>query len=336
MQIQHEEETTIVAHRQTIKETGNQISQRIKNFYHRRDTTVKKTHSKRPNNRLQKMTKEQPLFSRGDFSYDSAFFWATTHAFWIVWAFVTSYVARVRTSSENASHTRRRLISARIASASSSSPMTECISSTFISNILYNSQFKTLLREVYISASFINSVTSEVSAAFPEEEVQYLWTDVAVRATARGNFSKTDGSSLSWRAPMLIYSHLPGGGDMDVRDACSSLSTFGFLFADCLTFLGEGTGPAGFDGDGMSAPASDAGRIWRSPATVSGSYSTVDLEPDAVDDAKWGREASSTTLPPPTPRLILNFGTLEKWKPDIIGNNQKSRYDGRIARKMVV
>ncbi|KAL2507965.1 uncharacterized protein Fot_31612 [Forsythia ovata] len=66
------------------------------------------------------------------------------------------------------------------------------------------------------------------------------------------------------------------------------------------------------------------------PTTVSGPCSTVGLEPDTVGDAKWGREASST-IPP---RLILNLGTLEKWKPDMIGDSQKSGYDGRIVGKM--
>ncbi|KAL2494478.1 hypothetical protein Fot_38235 [Forsythia ovata] len=119
---------------------------------------------------------------------------------------------------------------------------------------------------------------------------------------------------------------------MDVRDACSPLSTFGFLFADGLTFPGGDTGLAGFDGDGMSALTSGAGRIWGLPTTVSGSYNTVGLEPDTVGDAKWGRETSST-IPP---RLILNFGTLEKWKPDMTSNNQKSGYDGRITGKIVI
>ncbi|KAL2519962.1 hypothetical protein Fot_23885 [Forsythia ovata] len=105
---------------------------------------------------------------------------------------------------------------------------------------------------------------------------------------------------------------------MDVRDACSPLSTPGFFFADYLTFSGGGMGLAGFDGDEISAVASGAGGIWGIPTTVSGSCSTVGLEPDAVGDAKWGREASSTT----PPRLILNFGTLEKWKPDMTGSNQ--------------
>ncbi|KAL2554186.1 hypothetical protein Fot_07805 [Forsythia ovata] len=126
-------------------------------------------------------------------------------------------------------------------------------------------------------------------------------------AIAGGNFPKTVGSSLSWRAPMLMYSHLPRGGDVDVRDACSLLSAPGFLFTDCLTFPGGGTSLAGIDGDEMSAVTSGAGGILRLPTAVSGSYNTVGLEPDAVDDAKWGREASTTP-----PRLILNFETLEK------------------------
>ncbi|KAL2530957.1 hypothetical protein Fot_23558 [Forsythia ovata] len=75
----------------------------------------------------------------------------------------------------------------------------------------------------------------------------------------------TNGSSLSWWAPMLIYSHLPGGRDMDVRCAYSPLSTFGFLFAGGLTFLGGDTGLAGFDGDSTSALTSGAGGIWGYP-----------------------------------------------------------------------
>ncbi|KAL2514528.1 hypothetical protein Fot_28499 [Forsythia ovata] len=119
---------------------------------------------------------------------------------------------------------------------------------------------------------------------------------------------------------------------MDVRNACSPLSTFGFLFADGLMFPRRDTGLAGFDGDGMSALASGAKRIWGLPTTVSGPCNTVGLEPGTVGDAKWGRETSST-IPP---RLILNFGTLEKWKPDMTRNNQKSGYNGRIAEKMVI
>ncbi|KAL2551619.1 Uncharacterized protein Fot_05238 [Forsythia ovata] len=80
----------------------------------------------------------------------------------------------------------------------------------------------------------------------------------------------------------------------------------------------------------MSALASDAGGIWGPPTTASGSCSIVGWELDIVGDAKWGREASST-IPP---RLILNFGTLEKWKLDMTDNNHKSGYDGRIAGKM--
>ncbi|KAL2545693.1 hypothetical protein Fot_14926 [Forsythia ovata] len=119
---------------------------------------------------------------------------------------------------------------------------------------------------------------------------------------------------------------------MDVRCACSTLSTFGFLFAGGLTFSRGDTGLAGFDGDGMSALTSGAGGIWGLPTTVSGSCKTVGLEPDTVGDAKWGRETSST-IPP---HLILNFGTLEKWKPDMTDNNQKSGQDGRIAEKTVI
>ncbi|KAL2549998.1 hypothetical protein Fot_11528 [Forsythia ovata] len=102
-------------------------------------------------------------------------------------AFVTSYVARVCASSENCKSSPKTfdlgphrfgifvLAKGRNVSRQPSSP-------AFCTT--HNS--KRDCGKVYISASFINSVTSAVSTAFPKEEVQYLWTEVAARATAEG------------------------------------------------------------------------------------------------------------------------------------------------------